>query len=185
MAAKRIALDTPFPRSTFILFPSSLEGRLGSGGGIGRHAVFRRQCLRVCGFKSRPEHHASLSELRMAQPCEERLERSMPCEVLRNAVQHGRSTGSQLKLQRSTGSQLEPNTLIQVKREFVSGVGSAISLICPAPNSLTILSTFSAASPIPLSLTWDTPEIWKPGWLPIIQVNHLTPGSFNPGSLKP
>ena len=82
-----------------------------SGGGIGRHARLRGVCRKVCGFKSRPEHHASLSELRMAQPCEERLERSMPCEVLRNEVKHGRSTGSKLTLKQSTDSKPLTNHL--------------------------------------------------------------------------
>ena len=55
-----IALDTPLPDPKFPSpQPSIVKARLGSGGGIGRHAVFRWRCLRACGFKSRPEYHAS------------------------------------------------------------------------------------------------------------------------------
>lgn len=36
--------------------------KAGSGGGIGRHARLRGVCRKACGFKSRPEHHASLSD---------------------------------------------------------------------------------------------------------------------------
>ena len=43
-------VDNPLPNSHF-LFPL-----LGSGGGIGRHAAFRSQCRKTCGFESRPEY---------------------------------------------------------------------------------------------------------------------------------